>query len=303
MAARYWNRYYKPAKPRQTDNGIKAKSKRGAFGQSWWAKRWIEVIESFNIGARLGRGRSYARTGQVLSIDIRKGLIEAKVQGSRAKPYNVSIQVATISDKGWSALEKVLAGKAAYLAKLLAGELPEGMETVFKEAGLSLFPDKRGDLKTECSCPDWSNPCKHIAAVYFLIGEEFDRDPFLILKLRGMERDELLSRTCGLGKGKTNIEGVRAKTPGTCAKNMDQTAPPEPLPLEADLFWEGQGSDNDVKIDAETPRLSGALAKRLGNFPFWRGHEDFLTTLERIYDSASHAGLEMVAKKNDFSAS
>ena len=176
---------YEPSRPREAKGGIKSQSKRGDFGKSWWARRWIEVLESFDIGARLQRGRAYARKGQVLSIEIDKGCVTASVQGSRARPYDVKINVATLSDDNWSRVVDALSEQAIFAAKLLSGEMPEDIEQAFKNIKLSLLPEKRKDLDTDCSCPDWSNPCKHIAAVYYLIGEEFDRDPFLIFKLRG----------------------------------------------------------------------------------------------------------------------
>src|SRR5215471_10275517 len=188
-----WYREFFPrSRPRAAKGGIKTQSKRGAFGQSWWARRWIAVLESFDIGARLGRGRTYARGGQVLSIDVGKGKVEAKVQGSRPSPYAVSIRLKVLADADWRKLIEVLSGQALFAAKLLAGEMPQDIEQVFGEAGLSLFPEKLRDLQTECSCPDYSNPCKHIAAVYYLLGEEFDRDPFLLFRLRGLGREELL---------------------------------------------------------------------------------------------------------------
>src|SRR5512135_296656 len=149
----YWDDYphFKPSVPREVKGGIKVQSKRGTFGESWWAKRWIAVLESFQIGARLGRGRSYARRGQVVSIEIEKGSVRAKVQGSRPKPYDVEIQIKTLSARDWKSLTKALSHKAIFVAKLLAGEMPPDIEKVFQEARLSLFPERVKDLKTECS--------------------------------------------------------------------------------------------------------------------------------------------------------
>src|SRR5207247_2013948 len=121
----------------------------------------------FALGARLGRGRSYARRGQVLDVAIERGLVEARVQGSRPAPYKVSIKVKTLSGAQWKRASAALAREARFAAKLLAFEMPEDVEKAFEGAGLSLFPERRKDLTTECSCPDWSNPCKHIAAVYY----------------------------------------------------------------------------------------------------------------------------------------
>ena len=175
---RYWDgQYYTPSRPLDARGGIKSQARRGAFGESWWARRWIAVLETFHIGARLQRGRSYARSGQALSIDIEKGIVRAKVQGSRPRPYDVTIKMKQLVDAQWKKLEKTLVGKPIYAASLLAGEMPQDIEEAFKQAGVPLFPETSRDLATDCSCPDWSNPCKHIAAVYYLLGEEFDRDP------------------------------------------------------------------------------------------------------------------------------
>src|SRR5262245_20325861 len=149
----WYSREFLPrSTPRAAKGGIKAQTKRGQFGATWWAKRWIQVLESFDIGARLNRGRSYARRGQVLSIDVSKGSVKAKVQGSRPKPYDIVIEVKVLSDKEWGKLLRVLSGQALYTAKLLAGEMPQDIEKIFQEAGLALFPQKRDDLKTDCSC-------------------------------------------------------------------------------------------------------------------------------------------------------
>src|SRR4030066_874805 len=133
----YWDDYrrFKPSIPREAKGGIKAQSKRGTLGESWWASRWIAFLESFNIGARLGRGRSYARRGQGLSIEIDKGKVSAKVQGSRPKPYDIKLEVKTLSSSDWQKLTKVLSRQAIFSAKLLMGEMPLDIEKGFKEAG------------------------------------------------------------------------------------------------------------------------------------------------------------------------
>ena len=128
----------------------------------------------------------------MLSIDIEPGRVVAQVQGSRKRPYDVAITVDTISPEDWEKLKTVMAEQPIIAASLLSGRMPENIEETFTVAGLSMFPIRCQDLGTDCSCPDWSNPCKHIAAVYLLLGEEFDRDPFLIFRLQGMERDNLL---------------------------------------------------------------------------------------------------------------
>jgi uncharacterized Zn finger protein len=280
-----WGHYgwYERTTPRDVKGGIKAHSKRGTFGESWWAKRWISVLESFDIGSRLGRGRSYARRGQVVSVDVAKGKVTAKVQGSQHEPYRVTIAIAPLGDREWAKVAEALSAQAIFAAKLLAGEMPQEVETAFTAAGVSLFPQKSRDLETSCSCPDWSNPCKHVAAVYYLLGEEFDRDPFLIFTLRGMTRDELVGR---LGAVDAAVEAEVEAEP---------TAEPEPLAAEPSAFW-GAGALADVALgEVRTPLVAAALPRRLGGFPFWRGATPFLDALEPIYTRASARALDALA--------
>jgi uncharacterized Zn finger protein len=266
------------SKPREVKGGIKAQAK--GFGQSWWAKRWIAVLESFAIGGRLGRGRSYARRGQVTAIQIGKGKVTAKVQGSRPKPYDVTIKVAGLTTKEWDQLIKGLTSQAIFTAKLLAGEMPQDIEKLFNDEGLSLFPAKQADLETDCSCPDWSNPCKHVAAVYYLLGEEFDRDPFMLFQLRGLSREELLKRLAP-------VAGTQKVAPAP----QQTTIPSEPLPSDAKSFWAVGSLPPDFFEDVRPPPVAAALPKRLGNFPFWRGTDRFQEVMQALYQSARERGL------------
>jgi uncharacterized Zn finger protein len=287
----YWD-YYEQKPAREVKGGIKAQSKRGAFGESWWARRWVAVLEGFDIGARLTRGRSYARKGQVMSVEIAEGAVKARVQGSSPKPYSVSIKVKTLPEAGWKKLARALSGEALFAAKLLAGEMPQEIEQVFTRAGLSLFPSKLRDLETGCSCPDWSNPCKHVAAVYYLLGEEFDRDPFLVFRLRGMSREGLVELLDAAGAGAAPTppaSHTRADTPDVHAAD----APREPISANADAFWRGGGLPADLFGEVSLPPSPAALPKRLGNFPFWRGTERFLEALEPAYAQASARGLDV----------
>jgi uncharacterized Zn finger protein len=183
---------FPPAKPRKAD-GIVAKSKRGAIGATWWSQRFLTVLEGFGLGTRLTRGRSYARSGQVLEVVVRPGEVLASVQGSERKPYNVVMDIDVFQPEQWARVERRLAASAQYCAELLAGRMPEDIETVFGDSNLTLFPTSR-EFDTDCTCPDWQNPCKHIAATCYILAERFDQDPFLILAWRGRSRAELLRR-------------------------------------------------------------------------------------------------------------
>jgi uncharacterized Zn finger protein len=326
MASRRWYRdfYYFPrSTPRAAAGGIKAQSKQGGFGKSWWAKCWLSVLESFNLGARLGRGRSYARRGQVVSIDIGAGVVSASVQGSCREPYKVTIKVKTLSPADGKKLGQALSRQALFAAKLLANEMPQDIETVFQENDLSLFPTKLHDLKTDCSCPDWSNPCKHVAAVYYLLGEEFDRDPFLIFKLRGLNREKLIGligtpQETSEATRKGGNRGVRLRRGEIAVPSADGLIPagdaPEssglrvaPISMEITSFWHGTDLSAEVSGKAgelsaagessgqaaalsgevQAPPVTAPLLRRLGNFPFWRSDQRFLDAFEPIYQRAS----------------
>jgi uncharacterized Zn finger protein len=182
-----------PSRPLEVEGGIRARSQRGAIGEQWWSRRFTDVLESFGMTGRLARGRNYARRGQVLGFEISTGYVTAQVQGSRPKPYRVRIQVTPLTTPQWRRVEQALAGQALFRAKLLAGEMPREIEEVFADCGTPLFPRSARDLAMSCSCPDWEVPCKHLAAVLYVLAEAFDLDPFGILAWRGRDREELLA--------------------------------------------------------------------------------------------------------------
>jgi uncharacterized Zn finger protein len=271
--------------PLPVAGGIRARSKRGSFVRNWWARRWLAVLEALQVGGRLSRGRSYARRGQVIEIAIEEGLVRARVQGSRPEPYEVTMRVTPLSRASWQKVARVLGGEAVFLAKLLAGEMPPDIEAAFAKAALSLFPSRLSELQTSCSCPDWSNPCKHIAAVYYLLGEEFDRDPFLVFKLRGITRDELLRMVEDVGED-ARPRGARRR--GAAGRKRAARA-------TAASFWRPGELPPDLVHEPVAPAHAGALLTRLGPFPFWRGTEALPDALLPVYGNASAAALELLA--------
>ncbi len=183
--------WFPVSKPRLPADGIRARSQRGAIATTWWSRRFLAAIETPETASRLTRGKSYARTGQVLSLTIDEAEVRAAVQGSRPKPYAVYLTVPIYRPAEQERIVAALAGQAAFSAALLAGQMPEEIEDVLRPLRLSLFPAAH-ELEIDCSCPDWGNPCKHAAAVCFLLAERFDADPFDILRWRGLAREVLL---------------------------------------------------------------------------------------------------------------
>ena len=179
---------WESAGPIAVEGGIKARSKRGAIGEQWWSRRFIAVLDSYGMSSRLQRGRSYARRGQVLEFTLAAGKVAARVQGSRPSPYQVSITVRPLTAAQWRDVESRLSSQALFRARLLAGEMPAEIEEVFASCGTPLFPESSSDLTMSCNCPDWGVPCKHLAAVCYVLAEAFDADPFAMLAWRGKGR-------------------------------------------------------------------------------------------------------------------
>ncbi|HZD00341.1 MAG TPA: SWIM zinc finger family protein [Actinomycetes bacterium] len=246
-----WDEWPPPSRPRRVEGGIKARSRRGQIGETWWSRRFIAILEALGMGPRLQRGRAYARAGQVLDLAVTPGTVSARVQGSRARPYRVRVALPRLPEADWALVESTLAARALYSAKLLAGELPHRIEEVFASCGLSLFPSNTSELGMSCSCPDWAVPCKHIAATFYLLAEAFDRDPFLVLAWRGRERDDLLARLRGL-RALTAPEADVSSS--THAGSQDRRAIEDlPLAEQLDRFWSPGG-------DLTASRRRGATA-------------------------------------------
>ena len=221
---------------------MQARSKRGAIGEQWWSQRFISVLESLGMSGRLARGRNYARRGQVLGFELTTGYVTAQVQGSRPNPYAVRIQVLPLTVPQWDRVQQALAARALFRAKLLAGEMPHEIEQVFADCGTPLFPRSAGDVRSSadmtmyCSCPDWEVPCKHLAAVCYVLAEAFDDDPFGMLAWRGRDRDELLAVLRGIAAPSA---GPAAAAPGAQAASLRPVIEADDRPLAdcLDGFW------------------------------------------------------------------
>ena len=251
----YW---FKPTKAIKTKDGIKAQSQRGAFAKNWWAQRWIAALERLVDSGRLSRGRSYARQGQVLSIEETKDGIVARVQGSQRSPYKIKIQIEPLTDLQWDRVIDALAEQAIFSAQLLAGEMPQEIEQAFESAKVSLFPSQRNDLKTDCSCPDYSNPCKHIAAAHYILGERFDEDPFLIFRLRGRTQEQVMQE----------LRKRRAGADEIVEEEVEETETIIPLEDCIPNYWELGAPLEGFSVSIRPPTIEMPLLKRLGAASF-----------------------------------
>lgn len=280
----YYPHYERP-RPLPAQGGIPARSRRGPIGETWWSQRFIELLESFGVGSRLKRGRTYARAGQVVELEVEPGLVLAKVQGSRYSPYRVRIHGKVLSEHQWRRVEKAMAAQALPLAKLLAGEMPHDIEELFASYKLTLFPRSKRELTATCSCPDWANPCKHVAAVYYLLAERFDENPFLIFAWRGREQDELVERL----RARRGADTSRGRTGSQLAQVARPAQPGAPLHAVLDSFW---SSGPELRAFHVSPLAAGApdaLLRELGPAPVEADGRNITDLLAPAYATLAQA--------------
>lgn len=272
------------------------------FSRSWWGQKFIEAIEKLTDSGRLSRGRSYARGNKVKGFDIEGNLVTAQVRGSvnpyfgvyKEPLYHTTIEFQPLSKAKWSAAVALIASKASLISRLLLNEIPDNIEDTFRQLDLNLLPGSRKDFKTSCSCPDYSNPCKHIAGVYYLVAAELDQDPFLLFELRGLSRQELLKEL--------------AKSPlgqALSAELQLEQQPPKPVEsYYASLqivevssktalreFWHGAKRLPQTMEALPDSPVSGIPVKKQGDFPtFWQRDNSFIQAMEILYEQVKAKG-------------
>jgi uncharacterized Zn finger protein len=205
---------------------------RRGFGKTAWGAAWVEALETRARldPNRLPRGRTYARWGNVGELAVGKGRVEAPVQGRRAAPYRVRVRVRELDAGEWDRLLDVVAAQVGHAAALLDGDLPPEVIDDARAAGLDLLPGP-GELGPRCSCPDWADPCKHAAAVCYLVADVLDRDPFALLELRGRSREEVLAGLRARRAGEVPPGAApEEEDPGVPARSLYERAERPPLP-------------------------------------------------------------------------
>ena len=197
--------------------------------REWWAQRWVDVLESFGWRRRLERARNYARQGNVLQVEFRGSKVSALVQGTAPEPYKVSLSLDPFDDEQWQYVIESMAERAIFSAKLLSGEMPQTIEEVFTANGLSLFPYTKFDIHSKCSCPDPANPCKHIGAVYYVLGDRFSEDPFVLFQLRGRAKEQIIAALRQIRSASNETSAI--ETSYLQPEAIDQS-------LNAQTFWQ-----------------------------------------------------------------
>jgi len=263
---------YASRTPRTVMGGIRAQTLHGGHARVWWSRRWTEIMEDFRLGARLGRGRNYAISGQVSELAVEPGRVAARVQGSNPTPYESEIRFLYVAGEARARLVRELRARRVVVARLLVGDLPPEVERLLLAEGCPLFPRRTNDVESRCTCPDWANPCKHLAAVYLLLGEAIAKNPLLLLSLRGVSRQDLAGDSPPDPPSPAEVVAAGLEPADA------QTFYGVPLPAYEDF--------------GAAPKTSepAPLIRRLGPLPFWRGQERFVDTLEHLYARAAPRG-------------
>jgi uncharacterized Zn finger protein len=265
------------------------------FSRTWWGDRFIKALENFTDDGRLQRGRSYASSGKVLNFEIEQNHITARVKGSvnpyfgvyKEPTYNISIEIKSIPKSSWNEVIDKLSSKASIVSRLLLNEVPENIEDTFKQLGLNLLPHSSKDFQTECSCPDYANPCKHIAGVYYLVASQLDNNPFLLFELRGLSKQELQTKLAKSNLGKAlsqelNTQEVSLESLTSFYTKLEKQSVDEKPSVRE--FWLGT---KRLPQTIEVPSSSGVsaiLVKKQGDFPaFWHKDNSFIETMEELY--------------------
>jgi len=227
--------------------------------REWWSQRWLDLLDSYRFKKRLERARNYARQGNILGIQFEGAKVSARVQGTEPEPYQVSLFLEPFTDEQWSYVIETMSQRAIFAAKLLAGEMPPNIEEVFTANGLSLFPFTLSEVRSKCSCPDKANPCKHIGAVYYQLGDRFSEDPFVLFQLRGRTKNQIIDALRELRSA--HQEEVVSTEPETISSTLDNASS-----VTSASFWQYQEPlDPDLVVIA--PSTSSDVLEMLGAIP------------------------------------
>lgn len=276
-----------PARKRPPpEHGIKVRR----AGATWWGARWIAALERLSAGyaGRLSRGKSYARAGRVHDLAIGAGRTSARVTGTRDDPYAVEILLPVLADATWRGAIAQLASEARFAAQLLAGEMPDDVDDAFRAAGATLFPARADELTTTCSCPDWANPCKHVSATLYVLGDAFDRDPFLLFELRGRDRAEVLSA----------LRAARRPPPRAPKRRTRGAQPARIDPARYDA-WRAAPPEASFASPGMGEGPPAALLRQLGAPPSWHAADPPWKLLAPLVREASARARALATNDDD----
>ncbi|MGR8932912.1 MAG: SWIM zinc finger family protein [Gammaproteobacteria bacterium] len=265
--------------------------------RTWWGQRFIDALETFTDSARLARGRGYANNERIKTWQRQGHIVSAQIRGNvnpyfgvyKEPLYKTQISFQAIDAANWQQLIQILGSSAGFISRLMLNEVPDNIEDAFQSLKLHLLPHSRKDLKTDCSCPDYANPCKHIAGLYYFLAAQLDRDPLLLFELRGLERGELQQQlratplgqalAAALADAETSVEA----SAGYFTRPLVQPLPERMTPNE---FWHGRKRLPENLPPAAPAAIPALQIKKGGDFPpFWPYAHSFIETMEGVYQA------------------
>jgi uncharacterized Zn finger protein len=265
------------------------------FSRTWWGQKFIAALEEFTDPGRLGRGRAYAHNGRILSHQLDGGTVRGKVRGSinpyfgvyKEPTYTTTVTLKPIARADWTQVIADVSSKAGYVAKLLLNEMPDTIEDAFARQGVHLLPAGQRDFSTSCSCPDWGDPCKHVAGLCYLLASELDRDPFLLFELRGLSREQLHAELARSPLGRIlSSELAPADVPVEPATSYFTRPTKVTASATASLkeFWTGAKRLPPPVEPATALAVPALLIKKQGDYPpFWTKDASFVEVMEEVY--------------------
>ncbi|MGH7910680.1 MAG: SWIM zinc finger family protein [Candidatus Dormibacteraceae bacterium] len=244
------------------------------IGESWWSQRFLDVLETFDSGFRVERGREYARRGRVRNLGVEAGELRALVQGSRRMPYSVRVTYPVVPPADWARAERAMAAQALFAARLLAGELPHEADDLFRSCGVSLFPDQDTLFRSSCTCPDDVNPCKHVAALFYAFADALDRDPFLLFRWRGRTRERLIA----------DLRALRAgEQPPLAPEEAPAGSRGGPGAERRATFWDQEVDLEAIPIHPVATDVPDAMLRQLGPTGVRLQDQDLVVRLRPLY--------------------
>jgi uncharacterized Zn finger protein len=262
---------------------------RKAYGTTWWGQQWLQALSNIDYSNRLPRGKMYANKGLARDLELKGNTIAAKVTGSQPKPYRVQITVPAFDQGDKERLLQVVTDNPLFLSKLLNRELPPPLNEACLAAGISLFPRRWADLKGYCSCPDHAVPCKHMAAVLYLIANEIDKNPFVVFDLHGFDLVAALGES---GYAEAGSESV----PVTRLSQLQQAVVSGSAPnISEEALW-------TVPDFSLVPECRENLLRLLTDKPVFYPEGDFKKTLAALYKRTAASRERVAGAVPDLSA-
>jgi uncharacterized Zn finger protein len=269
--------------PRKVRGGIKLGSRPVEGG--WGGASWRALVEAVADAKTLEQGRNYAELGQTKRMGVVAGRIHAEVQGRVTHPYRVSILVHEFTEGQWAGIVSAMVRQPALSARLLAGELAEGFQSVITEIGLDLVPTDPTQVKVSCTCPDPSPWCKHVCCVGLLVAELFDAEPERLLVLRGLSVEGLVDRI----RHRRSMIAAGSGTVPVYQPRVSDATKVEPLEACLDRFWRAGPELTELDLPVTRPVVSHPILRRLGPSPLPDARFPLLGLLATCYQLVSDA--------------